>query len=204
MNNLKVRRVLLATRNKGKMKEISDIFRDLEIQWQSLDELGIELKVDESGMTFKQNAKIKAAAYAPFTDLITLADDSGLEVDALGGRPGVHTARYGGKGLSPVQRYELLLEELRDVPWERRNARFRCVVALAGREGLIGTAEGTCEGKIALEPAGGGGFGYDPVFYVPGLNLTMAQLPPEVKNQISHRGKAFVSIAPLLREVLGA
>jgi XTP/dITP diphosphohydrolase len=204
MKNLKVRRLLVATRNKGKVKEISEIFRDLEIQWLSLDELEIDLKVDESGMTFKQNAKIKATAYAPFTDLITLADDSGLEVDALGGRPGVHTARYGGEGLSPVQRYELLLEELRDVPWECRNARFRCVVALAGSEGLIGTAEGICEGKIALEPAGSGGFGYDPVFYLPGINSTMAQLPAEVKNQISHRGKALVSIAPLLREVLGA
>ena len=159
--------------------------------------------VAETEDTFRGNAVLKATAYAQQTGLLTLADDSGLEVDALDGRPGVLSARYGGPGTTAVDRYQLLLAELRDVPAERRTARFHCVTALAAPNGeLIGTADGVCEGVIALEPSGVGGFGYDPVFFLPPYGLTMAQLDAAEKNRISHRGRAAAAIAPLLRRAL--
>jgi XTP/dITP diphosphohydrolase len=195
--------LLVATRNEDKVKEISEIISELDIQWLSLDDLEIELTVAEIGNTFETNAIIKAEAYAATSGMLTLADDSGLEVDALDGRPGVLTARYGGASLSPVQRFELLLEEMRDVPWESRDARFRCVVALASPEGLIGTASGVCEGIIALEPVGSGGFGYDPIFFLPEMDATMAQLMSIDKHRISHRGRALAAIAPMLRKIVG-
>ncbi len=192
--------LLVATRNKGKVEELASLIGDLVIEWLSLDDLEIDLSVEESGDTFQKNAIIKALAYSKETGMLTLADDSGLEVDALDGRPGVHTARYGGDSLTPRQRYELLLRELRGVPRELRSARFRCVVALARPDGIAGIASGTCEGHIAVEPQGTGGFGYDPVFYLPDQGMTMAQLSAAEKHRISHRGKAIAGIAPLLRE----
>jgi XTP/dITP diphosphohydrolase len=195
-------KLLVATHNSGKVKELADMLDDLEVEWLGLDDAGTSLEVSETGATFEENAVIKATNYAAVTGLLTLADDSGLEVDALDGRPGVHTARYGGPGLTQRQRYELLLRKLSDVAWEDRVARFRCVVALADRHGLIGTAAGVCEGIIALEPAGSGGFGYDPIFFLPEKGLTMAQLPAAEKHRISHRGRAISAIAPLLREAL--
>jgi len=198
--NLTDRRLLVATHNKGKVAEYADILGDLAIEWLTLDEAGVGEDVAETGATFRDNAILKAVAYARQTGLLTLADDSGLEVDALGGEPGVYTARYGGPGLSAVDRYRLLLRNLRDVPPERRTARFHCVVALAGPDGeLLGTADGVCEGVIAAAPAGEGGFGYDPVFYLPERGLTMAQLDAAEKHRISHRGRAAAAIAPLLR-----
>jgi XTP/dITP diphosphohydrolase len=176
----------------------------MEVELLSLDDAGTDLNVAETGTTFRQNAILKATAYARETGLLTLADDSGLEVDALDGRPGVHTARYGGPGLNPKQRYELLLGELVDVPGDRRTARFRCSVALADGEGFIGAADGVCEGMITREPNGMGGFGYDPVFYLPDRDLTMAQLPATEKHQISHRGRAIAAIDRLLRHALCA
>lgn len=196
--------IVVATRNKGKVAELADLLRDLDVAWLSLDEAGVALEVEETGATFEENAVLKATTCVAATGLLTLADDSGLEVDALGGRPGVHTARYGGAGLTSVQRYERLLQELAGVPWERRTARFCCMIALAGPDGLIGTAAGICEGRIAWEPAGSGGFGYDPVFYLPDQGLTMAQLPAEAKHKISHRGRAVAAIAPLLRQITQA
>lgn len=196
------KKLLVATHNSGKVKELADMLDDLEVEWLSLDDAGTSLDVSETGATFEENAVIKATNYAAVTRLLTLADDSGLEVDALDGRPGVHTARYGGPGLTQRQRYELLLRKLSDVAWEDRVARFRCVVALADGHGLIGTAAGVCEGIIALEPAGSGGFGYDPIFFLPEKGLTMAQLPAAEKHRISHRGRAVAAIAPLLREAL--
>lgn len=196
------RRLLVATHNKGKVAEYADIL-GRQLDWLSLDEAGIGEEVAETGDTFRENAILKAQAYATQSGLLTLADDSGLEVDALGGRPGVLTARYGGPGLSFAERYGRLLAELADVPWEWRTARFQCVVALAGPDSsLLGTAEGVCEGFIALEPAGDAGFGYDPVFFFPELGLTMAQLSPEVKHAISHRGRAVRAIAPLLSSLI--
>jgi XTP/dITP diphosphohydrolase len=193
--------LLVATRNAGKVRELAAMLADLEVDWLSLDDVGAVEDVAETGSTFEQNAILKASGYAVASGLLTLADDSGLEVDALGGRPGVHTARYGGPQLSPEQRYRRLLSELRHIPWAERTARFRCVIAIANPDALITTAEGVCEGMIAWEPRGEGGFGYDPVFYIPDRQQTMAELPAEVKHQISHRGRAIAKIAPMLRQI---
>jgi XTP/dITP diphosphohydrolase len=195
-------RLLVATRNSGKVSEFADMFADLQLEWIGLADLGLDLEVAETGETFCENAIIKATEYAAASGLLTLADDSGLEVDALDGRPGVHTARYGGAGLTPVQRYELLLVDMKGVPMADRSARFRCVIALSSGQGILGTVGGVCEGKIAERPAGIGGFGYDPVFYLPDQGQTMAELPAAEKHLISHRGKAIAEIAPLLRLVL--
>jgi XTP/dITP diphosphohydrolase len=201
--NLRDRRLLVATHNKGKVAEYADILGDLAIEWLTLDAAGVANDVAETGATFRDNAVLKAVAYARQTGLLTLADDSGLEVDELDGEPGVYTARYGGPGLSAADRYRLLLRNLGDTPPERRTARFRCVVALAGPDGeLLGTADGVCEGIISTAPAGEGGFGYDPVFYLPERGLTMAQLDAAEKHRISHRGRAAAAIAPLLRRML--
>jgi XTP/dITP diphosphohydrolase len=197
------RRLLVATQNHGKVVEYSEMLAALDVQWLGLDDIGLELDVEETGDTFQANAILKSQTYAAETGLLTLADDSGLEVDALGGAPGIYTARYGGSGLTPKQRYEYLLVNLRNVPWPLRSARFRCVISLSGADGtLLGTANGLCEGVIATEATGSGGFGYDPVFYLPDRNQTMAQLAPDEKHAISHRGRALQAIEPLLRKVL--
>ena len=151
---------------------------------------GIQGSVAETGRTFTENAIQKATAYARLSGLWTWADDSGLEVDALGGEPGIHSARYAGPDASDEDRYRLLLRRLAHVPPGQRSARFRCVVALATPEGRVETAEGRCEGEIALAPRGAHGFGYDPIFYLPERGKTMAELPLEEKNRISHRGQA--------------
>jgi XTP/dITP diphosphohydrolase len=198
-------RLLVATHNKGKLIEYEELLADLPVQWLTLDDVCIRDEVPEDAPTFEENAVAKARGYARQARMLTLADDSGLEVDALGGRPGIHTARYGGPGLSSVERYNLLLENLAGVGWSERTARFRCVIALAGPDGeLLGQAAGVCEGVIALAPAGDGGFGYDPVFYLPDRGLTMAELPALEKHRISHRGRAVRALSPLLHRILGA
>lgn len=197
------RRLLVATHNKGKVGEFAELLAVRGIEWLSLDDVGIIHDVEETGTTFRDNAILKAQAYARQAGLLTLADDSGLEVDALGGRPGVLTARFGGPGLSAAERYRLLLAHLQDVPAPQRAARFRCVIALAAPDGtILGTGEGVCEGEIITEPRGEGGFGYDPVFFVPERGLTMAQLPATEKHRLSHRGQATRAIEPLLRQTL--
>lgn len=193
-------KLLVATRNQGKVQEFAEMLAHLEMAWLSLDDIGLDQDVAETGHTFQENAILKAETYAAASGYFTLADDSGLEVDALNGEPGVYTARYGGPGLDYEGRYRLLLKNLDGVAGAARSARFRCVIALAGPEGVVGTATGVCEGRIALEPAGTGGFGYDPVFLLPERGLTMAQLPASVKHQISHRGRALRAIEPLLRQ----
>ena len=195
-------KLLVATHNKGKVAEFADMLADLDLAWLSLDDAGVTEDVPETGETFQANAQLKALAYARQTGLLTLADDSGLEVDALDRQPGVYTARYGGPGLTHADRYQLLLRNLQGVPAAERTARFRCVIVLANPDGVIGLAPGVCEGQIAFAPAGNGGFGYDPVFFLPDRGLTMAQLPAGVKHQISHRGRAMKAIEPLLRQVL--
>lgn len=194
--------LLLATHNTGKKVELADLLGDLEVDLKTPADLDLDMVVAEVGRTFEENAVLKATEYARATGCLTLADDSGLEVDALNGQPGVHTARYGGEGLTPRQRYERLLQVLAGVPWDKRTARFCCVVALADADGLLGTASGKCEGLISYAPAGEQGFGYDPVFFLPERGLTMAQLTAEEKQQISHRGRAIMAIKPLLRELL--
>jgi XTP/dITP diphosphohydrolase len=196
-------KLLVATHNQGKLANFADMLADLTIEWFSLDEVGVEHDVAETGSTFRENAVLKAQSYAKMTGLLTLADDSGLQVDALNGEPGLYTARYGGPGLTHAGRYQLLLQNMGHVPWPERTARFRAVIALAAPDGaLLGTAEGVCEGMVALEPAGEGGFGYDPVFFLPDRGVTMAQVSPAVKHTISHRGQAMRAIEPLLRKVL--
>jgi XTP/dITP diphosphohydrolase len=193
---------LVATHNPGKVQEFATLLADLNLAWLGLADLGITLDVAETGTTFYENAVLKARGYAAESGLITLADDSGLEVDGLNGRPGVQTARYGGEGLTHAQRYQKLLSELLGLPWDERTARFRCVIVVARPDGaLLGSTEGICEGLIAEAPAGTGGFGYDPVFFLPDRQKTLAQLLPAAKNQISHRGRALQKIEPLLRQL---
>ena len=198
------RRLLVATRNAGKVVEFADMLAALEVSWLSLDDVGITAEVAETGSSFLANAALKARTYATMTGLLTLADDSGLEVDALDGAPGIYTARYGGPGLTPIQRYQHLLSQMNEVPWAQRSARFRCVIAISVKgEGLLASAEGVCEGMIATEPSGSGGFGYDPIFFLPALRQTMAELPARKKHTISHRGRALQAIEPVLRKILG-
>jgi XTP/dITP diphosphohydrolase len=196
-------KLLVATHNQGKLQNFVDMLQDLAVEWLSLDEVGVVQDVEETGSTFRENSLLKARAYAAETGLLTLADDSGLEVDALHGAPGVYTARYGGEGLTAVQRYQKLLNDIKTVPESQRTARFRCVIVLAAPDGtILGESEGVCEGRIAQAPAGDNGFGYDPVFYLPQFNKTMAQLPAAQKHQISHRGQAVQAIVPRLRDLL--
>jgi XTP/dITP diphosphohydrolase len=187
--------LLIATQNPGKTREISHILAGLPFACVSLVDLGIKEDIEETGDTYAANALLKANFALQTTGLPALGDDSGLEVDALGGRPGLHTARYAPTN---PERWAKLLGELKDVPWEKRTARFVCVIALAapGREPQF--VEGACHGIIGLEPKGQGGFGYDPLFFVPEYNCTMAELPDDVKNRISHRGQAVLKA----REVL--
>ncbi len=190
--------LLVATHNKGKLREYRELLRDLPVRLVYLDEVGIHEDVPETGSTFEENAVQKATAYARLSGLPTLADDSGLEVDALGGAPGVHSKRYAGPNASDEDRIRKLLAELDGVPPEQRTARFRCVIAVATPEGEVITAHGTVEGVIAEAPRGHHGFGYDPVFYLPDRGCTMAELPPEEKNRISHRARAAQAIKPRL------
>ncbi len=196
------RKLLIATRNKGKVREYEELLASLAVRITYLSAEGIDFEVSETGSTFADNAMQKAQRYARASGLLTLADDSGLEVDALGGEPGVFSARYAGPGASDEQRYRLLLERMKGVLWKDRSARFRCVIAVAKPDGETYTAEGVCEGVIALAPEGEHGFGYDPVFYLPEHGQTMAQLAPEVKNRISHRARAARGIKPILARVL--
>lgn len=198
-------KLLVATNNPGKVREYEELLEDLppSLEFTFPAKEGLTLEVDESGETFEENARLKARAYAQASGLLTLADDSGLEVDALGGAPGVRSARYAGPDADDVDRYRKLLKALAGVPTEKRSARFHCVVALALPDGTVYSADGVCEGEIGNDPRGEHGFGYDPIFIVRGYNgRTMAELPPDVKNQISHRARALLAIQPKLMEVI--
>lgn len=195
-------RLLLATRNVGKLRELRQLLDGLPAQCLSLDDLDIDIDIPELGATFADNATLKARGYAHLSGLLTLADDSGLEVDALSGAPGVQSARWAGPNASDKDRIRKLLEQLRGVPPERRTARFRCVVAIATPQSQVHTAEGSCEGRIIDHPRGSHGFGYDPVFFFPELGLTMAELDPDLKNRISHRARAVQAARPILQTLL--
>lgn len=195
-------RLLVATRNEGKVEEYEELLAGLPLALTFLTREGIAAEVEETGSTFKENAVQKAEEYARLSGLLTLADDSGLEVDALRGDPGVRSARYAGVGATDEDRYRLLLDKMREIPWAERAARFRCVVAVAEPGGDRLTSEGICEGVIAFSPEGSYGFGYDPVFFLPQFGQTMAQLPPEVKNRISHRARAAEEIRPQLERLV--
>lgn len=197
-----MRKLLVATHNAGKVREYRQLLADLPLEVTYLDELGVDFDVEETGESFTENAVQKATAYAEATGFWTWADDSGLEVDALDGAPGIRSSRYAGPGASDEDRYRKLLRELDGVPWEARTARFRCVVAITTPEGEVHSAPGRCEGIIGFEPRGSHGFGYDPVFFMLQFDCTMAELSPEVKNCISHRARAAQEAKKLLREML--
>lgn len=183
-------KVLLATKNQGKARELSLLIGSPNWEFTTPAQEGIELEVEETGNTFEENAIIKARAFARASNFMALADDSGLEVDALDGAPGVFSARYAGPRASDKERNDYLLSKLAGVPWEERRARFRCVIAIACDDEEPVLCEGECLGMIALEPKGENGFGYDPVFWLPEFGRTMAELPLGKKNEISHRGRA--------------
>ena len=184
--------LVVATRNQGKMREYRQLLADWPVELISLDDAGVTGDVDETGDTFLANARLKASEYARLSNLTTISDDSGLEVHALGGDPGVYSARYGGDACqSDADRLALLLENLDGLPWEQRVARFRCVTAIAAPGGaVIGTVVGSVAGMIQFKPEGEHGFGYDPVFHLPSLGQTIAQVPLEIKNRVSHRADA--------------
>ena len=193
------RRLLLATRNPGKLAELRALLADLPIEVAAAVDAP---EVDETGSTFAENARLKALAVARWSGEWALADDSGLEVDALGGRPGVLSSRYAGSGATDAERNARLLAELADVPDAARTARFRCVIALAAPDGRVWMREGACEGRIARAPRGSHGFGYDPVFLLPERGLTMAELPPEEKSRISHRARALSAMREVLQGLI--
>ena len=204
------REIVLATGNPGKLREIAQVLSGLPVDVVGLNEITDIPEPAETGATFAQNARDKALYYARATGRWCLADDSGLEVDALGGAPGIHSARYSSDTVAPTADRKTidlannakLLTALKDVPDHDRTARFVCCLALAGSGGILIETSGTFEGLIARSGAGDNGFGYDPLFYIPDLDCSAAQLPPEEKNRISHRGQAVRRFAELLTDYL--
>ncbi len=200
--------IVIATRNSGKVREIQKLLHGLGVRLRSLDDFAEVSPVDEVGNSYEENAILKALGYAQQTGLCALADDSGLEVDALDGRPGVYSARFGGGHLSDKQRTAKLLESLSNYPESKRAARFVCAMAFAGRlpeesqspePQILNITKGTCEGLIAMQPRGENGFGFDPVFVPLGHHQTFAELSNEVKDTISHRAKALAEMRTFLR-----
>jgi XTP/dITP diphosphohydrolase len=193
-----LRYLLLATNNKAKVREYRSLLQNLPFELVTLAERGITTVVDEAGESLEENARLKASALASESKLVALADDSGLEVDLLNGAPGRLSARYAGEGASDQDRVNYLLAKLKGVPLKKRSAHFRCVIAVATPEGRVELCSGECAGLITFEPRGEQGFGYDPIFYLPDLDKTMAELSLETKNQISHRGQAARKVAGVL------
>ena len=183
-------KLLLSTRNPAKVREYWLLLQGIPYEIVTLAEGGIDEVVEETGATFEENAALKAKAYASLSNMLTLADDSGLEVAALGGEPGALSRRYAGEGVSDGERIDFLLTKLSGIPWEQRTAGFKCMIAIASPEGEVALFQGECKGIIAFEPKGENGFGYDPIFYLPQLDKTMAELSIEEKNEVSHRGQA--------------
>lgn len=194
------KRLLLATNNRGKVREYTSLLEGITYRIITPAELGINAEVEETKDSFEENARLKATTLAAESGLLSLADDSGLEVDALGGEPGPLSHRYAGEGASDEDRYRYLLAKLKEVPEGKRTARFRCVIAIAGPDGTVQTCSGECQGEIAKEPRGSNGFGYDPVFLVRELGKTMAELTEEEKNRISHRARAAEKARALLMD----
>lgn len=192
--------LIIATKNAGKAKEFQQFFAQLHIRVKSLLDFDDLPDVEETGTTFAENARLKAETIAELLNMPVLADDSGLEIDALQGRPGIYSARYAGVDKDDEANIRKVLEEMQSVPMEKRTARFVCVLALAekGKETVI--TEGYCEGKIALHPAGENGFGYDPIFIPEGYTNTLAELNPSVKQEISHRRHAMDQLQALLQQ----
>lgn len=195
-------KIVLATRNKGKAREIKEILGDLDLEIVTLDDFPEIPMPIEDGKSFKENALKKARLVARHLNMPAIADDSGIEVDALNKRPGIFSARYAGENATDEENNSKLLHELNGIPFDKRRAAYKCVIALALPSGAEETVEGGCQGFIALEPEGNGGFGYDPLFYVPEYGKTMADLSPEIKNRISHRGRALAKLRKRIIEIL--
>ncbi|HEX2028420.1 MAG TPA: RdgB/HAM1 family non-canonical purine NTP pyrophosphatase [Nitriliruptorales bacterium] len=194
-------RLVLATANRGKLAELRRILADVPVDLVTMDQLAVD-PPEETGATFEENALLKARAVSGATGLAALADDSGLQVDALSGAPGVLSARYAGRHGDDAANNARLLAELAEVPDHRRTARFVCVAALVTPDGRAWTTHGTMQGRIARTPSGSGGFGYDPLFVGLGETRTNAELPPEVKDARSHRGAAFRALRPIVEELV--
>lgn len=194
--------LVIATRNEKKRQEIVELLEGMDVKVRSLSDIPFAPEAIEEGKSFKENAATKAVEVAKFTGMMALADDSGLEVDVLCGEPGLHSARFAGEDQNDEANIQKLLKLMEGVPEEKRKARFRCCVAIAKPEGLVKVVEGTCEGIIGLRPEGNYGFGYDPVFIIPGYNQTFAQLGPEIKNKISHRAKALKKAKKILTSLI--
>ena len=195
-----MKKIIFATGNEGKMKEIRMILEDLPVQVLSLKEAGINSDIVEDGETFEENALIKARTIHDLTGELVLADDSGLEVDYMNKAPGVYSARFLGEDTSYAVKNQYIIDQLREAKGGERSARFVCVIAAVFPDGTAKTCQGVIEGEIGYEPAGENGFGYDPIFYVPEYGCSTAQLPPEIKNKISHRGKALEAMKKVLEE----
>ena len=193
-------KVILASNNMGKIKEFREILKDMDIELVSMKEAGIDMDIVEDGSTFEENAIIKAKAVMERTGQLALADDSGLEIDALNKEPGIYSARYMGEDTPYEIKNRNLIERMKGVKGKDRSARFVCVIAAAFPDGEIITTRGTIEGVIAEEPAGENGFGYDPIVYVPEYGMTTGQMDPDAKNAISHRGKALTAMKKILEE----
>jgi len=197
-----MRNLLVATHNLGKVREYRELLADLPLKITYLDEAGVTLDVEETGSTFEENAILKATTYAAETGLWSWADDSGLAVDALQGAPGVFSSRFAGPGACDEDRYRKLLREMAGVPWLDRTACFHCVVALVTPDGFVRTVAGTLPGHVAYTPVGEFGFGYDPVFYIQEQGRMLAELPPQVKNRVSHRAIAAQRSKKVLKTLL--
>ncbi len=197
-----MKKILFATSNEGKMREIRMIMADLDIELYSLKDLDIHVDIDENGKTFEENAVIKAKALRSFTDAIILADDSGLEIDYINKEPGIYSARYMGEDTSYDEKNANLIKRLANAKDDERSARFVCAIAALLPDGQLLITRETMEGRIAYEPAGENGFGYDPILYLPEYGMTSAQISPEEKNKISHRGKALRAMREALSKYL--
>ena len=198
-----MKRIVFATGNENKMKESRMILQDLGMEILSMKEAGVDVDIVEDGASFEENAEIKARAVARvLTNDIVLADDSGLEIDYLDKAPGIYSARFAGEDTSYDIKNNILLDRMEGVPDEERTARFVCAVAAVFPDGTVDVVRETIEGRVAYEPVGDNGFGYDPIFYVPEYGCTTAQMSPEQKNELSHRGKALRSMRAILKEKL--
>ncbi len=196
-------KLLIATNNAGKVKELQELLKDIDVQLVTPADINLILEVEEDGTTYAENASKKAIAFAQASGLISLADDSGLEVDILGGAPGLYSARYSPKpSANDADRRVYLLHNLQDKPqpWK---AHFHATIAIAKPTGDVELAEGNCHGEITSEERGSGGFGYDPIFFLPEYGCTMAELDMAQKNLISHRARAVINAMPILRKMLG-
>jgi XTP/dITP diphosphohydrolase len=193
--------IVAATKNIGKINEIRKALEKIDVKVLSMDELGLEIDVDEDGKTYSENAIKKAAEVAKRSGRISLADDSGLEIDALNGKPGINSSRFAGINADDRERNLKVLEMMKDVPNGKRGARFRCVIAIVAPIGKSYTCEGVCEGEIAESIRGDKGFGYDPIFIIPEYGKTFGELGPEVKDKISHRAKALKKAKKLITKI---